>query len=230
MIKTIQKELFLLQDKDYRDFNSKLIPTLEKEKIIGVRTPLLRKYAKDFAKSENTEAFLSALPHKYYEENNLHALLILRIKDFDRCVDAITRFLPYIDNWATCDMMSPKVLKKNPDALLNKIREWIESDRTYTVRYGIKCLMDFYLDENFSEEILFLVAEVSHEDYYVKMVQAWFFATALYKQYDATIPFIEKKRLSAWVHNKTIQKAIESYRIEDDAKTYLKQLKIKKQS
>lgn len=223
----IQKELFLLQDLNYRDFHAKLMPTVNKEKIIGIRTPILRSYAKDFAKTGMAEGFMTSLPHDYYEENNLHGFLIQKIRDFDSCINELDRFLPFVDNWATCDMLSPKVLKKNPIALMKKIREWLSSERTYTIRFGVKCLMDFFLEENFNEEVLKLVATVKHEDYYVKMVCACFFATALSKQYEATLPYLTEKRLSPWVHNKTIQKAIESYRISDDTKADLKKLKIR---
>lgn len=223
----LQKELFSLQDLSYRDFHSRLMPTVNKEKIIGIRTPVLRAFAKEFLKRNEATAFMGELPHSYYEEDNLHGMLIQKIKDFDECIIALDRFLPYVDNWATCDMMSPKVLKKEPDALLIKIKEWLSSGHTYTVRFGIKCLMDFYLDEKFSEDILKLVAGVKHEDYYVKMMCAWFFATALAKQYESTLPYLTENRLDQWVHNKTIQKSVESYRISDDTKNYLKGLKIK---
>ncbi len=224
---TLQKELFSLQDLSYRDFHAKLMPTVDKEKIIGIRTPVLRSFAKEFIKSNEAKAFMGELPHSYYEEDNLHGMLIQKTKDFDECITELDRFLPFIDNWATCDMMSPKVLKTEPDALIIKIKEWLKSDLTYTVRFAVKCLMDFYLDENFSEDILKLVAEVKHGDYYVKMVCAWFFATALAKQYESTLPYLTENRLDQWVHNKTIQKAVESYRISDETKIYLKTLKVK---
>lgn len=227
MIKEIQTDLLLLQDLKYKDFHSKLMPTIDKEKIIGVRTPVLRKYAKEITGSEKEQAVLSVLPHTYYEESNLHALLIQKIKDFDECIRELDRFLPFVDNWATCDMMSPKGLKKNPEKLLLKIKEWLTSEHTYTVRFAVKCLMDFYLDENFTDEVLELAADVQHDDYYVKMVCAWFFVTALAKQYEKSLPYLTEKRLDTRVHNKTIQKAVESYRIDDDTKEYLKKLKIK---
>lgn len=223
----LQKELFSLQDLSYRDFQAKLMPTVEKEKIIGIRTPLLRDFAKEFRKRNEAKTFMVELPHRYYEEDNLHGLLIQKIKNFDECITELDRFLPFVDNWSTCDMMSPKVLKKEPDSLLIKINQWLKSEHIYTVRFGVKCLMDFYLDENFSEDILTLVAEVNHEDYYVKMVCAWFFATALAKQYESALPYLTENRLDQWTHNKTIQKAIESYRISDETKIYLKTLKIK---
>lgn len=227
MIKQIQNELFLLQDLNYRDFHAKLMPTVGKDKIIGIRTPVLRKYAKEISGTNKADALLATLPHDYYEENNLHGFLIQKIKDFDTCITELERFLPYVDNWATCDMMSSKVLKKEPEKLMKKIKQWLKSEHTYTVRFGVKCLMDFFLEENFSEEVLRLVSEAEHEDYYVKMVCAWFFATALSKQYDSTLPYLTEKRLSPWIHNKTIQKSVESFRISDDTKAYLKKLKIK---
>ncbi len=224
---TLQKELFTFQDFSYRDFHAKLMPTVDKEKIIGIRTPVLRNFSKEFSKRDEAKSFMQNLPHRYYEEDNLHGMLIQKSKSFDECIDELDRFLPFVDNWATCDMISPKVLKKNPDALMIKIKQWLKSDLTYTVRFGVKCLMDFYLEENFSEDILKLVAEVKHGDYYVKMVCAWFFATALWKQYESTLPYLTENRLDQWIHNKTIQKAVESYRISDETKIYLKTLKIR---
>ncbi len=227
MIQEIQSELFLLQDLKYRDFHAKLIPTVDKEQIIGIRTPALRKYAKEIADTEKAKMLLSTLPHTYYEENNLHGFLVRKIKNFDECISELDRFLPFVDNWATCDMMSPKVLKKEPEKLMSKIKEWLKSEHTYTVRFAVKCLMDFYLDDNFSEEVLSLAAEVHHDDYYVKMVCAWFFATALSKRYESTLPYLTENKLENRIHNKTIQKAVESYCIDDDTKAYLKQLKIR---
>ena len=227
MIHKIQEELFSFRDEQYREFNAKLLPTVDKEKIIGIRTPLLRKYAKAFAKRPEAELFMQTLPHDYFEENNLHAVLVQKMRSFDNCIKELDCFLPFVDNWATCDMMSPKILRKNPDALMKKIRQWLNSDHTYTVRFAVKCLMDFYLEENFTEEVLYLVSQVDKEDYYIKMVCAWFFATALAKQYESALPYLTEHRLPLWVHNKTIQKAVESYRIDDDTKKYLKTLKIK---
>ncbi|MBR3816768.1 MAG: DNA alkylation repair protein [Clostridia bacterium] len=221
----IENKLFSFQDISYRDFHAKLMPTVSKENIIGVRVPLLRKYAKQISDTELAENFMKALPHSYYEENNLHAFLIALIKDYDICMQELEAFLPYIDNWATCDGISPKALKKEPERLLLKIKEWLKSDRTYTVRFGIKCLMDFYLDESFSEEILKLVADIKSDEYYINMCSAWFFATAVAKQPESTIPYLTENRLSVWVHNKTIQKAIESYRISDDVKMKLRALR-----
>ena len=224
---TIVRELFAMQDCGYRDFHAKLIPNISPDKIIGVRTPELRKYARELAKRPEAKAFLEELPHTYYEENNLHGFLIEAMGDFDNAVKYLERFLPYIDNWATCDMTSPKVFKKHTDKLLPCINKWIRSDKTYTIRYGIGMLMKHYLDGEFKTEYLSRVAGIKSEEYYVNMMIAWYFATALDKQYDSAVEYIEQKRLSLWVHNKTIQKAVESRRIPKDKKDYLKTLKIK---
>ncbi len=221
----LQKRLFGLQDLKYRDFHSKLMPNVDKERVIGIRTPVLRTFAKEFAKTEEAAVFLQELPHVYYEENNLHMMLITGMKDYQKCLEEVTRFLPYIDNWATCDYPVPKCFSRNKQALLPHIRQWIISDETYTVRYGIGMLMRLFLDEDFSVEYLELAAEVQSEEYYVNMMVAWYFATALAKQWDAAIPYIEEHRLSDWIHRKTIQKAIESYRITDEQKVYLRTLK-----
>ena len=221
----VQEELFKLQDLKYRDFHSKLMPNVDKERVIGVRTPVLRTFAKKFAKTEEAAAFLQELPHVYYEENNLHMMLITGLKDYQECLGEVIRFLPYIDNWATCDYPAPKCFDKHKQELLPHIRQWITSDETYTIRYGIGMLMRLYLDEDFSVEYLEVVAGVQSEEYYVNMMIAWYFATALAKQWDAVIPYIEDRRLSDWVHRKTIQKAIESYRITDEQKTYLRTLR-----
>lgn len=225
--KMIQSRLFEMQDLKYRDFNSKLIPTVDPDTVIGVRTPELRKFAKELYGTSEAQKFIDILPHKYYEENNLHGFIIERIKDYYICIAQTERFLPYIDNWATCDLMSPKVFEKHTDELLGKIREWIHSDRTYTIRFGVEMLMKFYLDERFHPEYLDLVAEIRSEEYYVNMMTAWFFATALAKQYDSALPYIENRRLEKWTHNKAIQKSVESYRITDAQKQYLKTLKLK---
>ncbi|HCJ08055.1 MAG: DNA alkylation repair protein [Lachnospiraceae bacterium] len=221
----LQEELFGLQDLKYRDFHSKLMPNVEKEQVIGIRTPVLRKFAKQFAKTEEAVAFLQELPHVYYEENNLHMMLITGIKDYQECLEEVIRFLPYIDNWATCDYPAPKCFAQHKEELLPYIRQWIASKETYTIRYGIGMLMRLYLEEDFSEEYLELVARVQSEEYYVNMMIAWYFATALAKQWDAVIPYIEEHRLSDWVHRKTIQKSIESYRITDEQKRYLRTLR-----
>lgn len=223
----IRKQLFELQDLKYRNFNSSLIPTVDKETVIGVRTPQLRKLAKELSKDPDIGVFLKILPHKYYEENNLHGLIIEGMKDYDKCIAEMELFLPYIDNWATCDIISPKVFKKHLPELLDEIKVWIGSDHTYTIRLGIEMLMSFYLDDHFKPEYPEMVAGVKSEEYYVNMMIAWYFATALAKQYDAVIPFIEGKRLDKWTHNKAIQKSVESYRITPEQKAYLKMLKIK---
>lgn len=228
VIKQVQRELFSMQDEQYREFHSKLIPNIDPEKIIGVRTPALRKYAKQFAKTSGAEEFLLQLPHDYYEENNLHGFLLEQIKDYETCVEEWNRFLPYVDNWATCDMPSPKVFKKHLRELLAEIRRWMDSGETYTVRFGIGMLMRFYLeDETFSPEYLEWVAAVRSEEYYVNMMVSWYFATALAKQWDASIPYIEERRLGQWCHNKSIQKAVESYRITPEQKAYLRGLRRK---
>ena len=225
--KYAQEQLFVLQDLGYRDFHAKLVPNLDKEKIIGVRTPALRKFAKEFAKDEHAAQFLSVLPHEYYEENNLHAFLIAEIKDFDECAAAVSRFLPYVDNWATCDVLSPKAFAKNKAKLLPLIDEWMGSHDVYAVRFGIEMLMTHFLDADFKPEYLSKVAAVKSDEYYINMMAAWYFATALAKQYPAALPLFEEKRLDPWVHNKAIQKAVESFRITDEHKAYLKTLKIK---
>ena len=223
----LQKQLFALQDVSYRDFHSRLMPNIDKETIIGIRTPVLRKFAKEMAKAGDYEAFLDELPHTFYEENNLHGFLLEDGKDYDETVDRIEQFLPHVDNWATCDMMNPKIFKKHLPKLLTKIRKWLGSEHTYTVRFAIDMLMRYYLDEAFSPEYLEWVAAVKSDEYYVKMAVAWYFQVALAKQYDAALPYIERKRLEDWTHNKAIQKAIESYRITEEQKAYLRTLKKK---
>lgn len=221
----IQKRLFELQDLEYRDFQSKLMPTIDKETVIGVRTPDLRKLAKELRGTPEAAEFVQELPHQYYEENNLHSFLIAEIKDYDTCMAEVKRFLPHVDNWATCDTMAPKVFGKHLPELLREIYGWLDSGETYTVRYGIGMLMRYYLDEAFAPEYPELVAKVESEEYYIRMMVAWYFATALAKQYEAVLPYIEGQRLEVWTHNKTIQKAIESYRIAPEQKDYLKTLK-----
>ena len=225
----IRKDLFELQDLKYRDFQKKLIPSADPESVIGVRTPSLREYAKQAAKREDISGFLEVLPHRYFDENQLHAFIISLMKDYDRCIAELNRFLPYVDNWATCDQMSPKVFKKHRKELLPEIKKWIASGQTYTVRFGIGMLMEHFLDEDFAPEYPEMVAGVRSEEYYVNMMIAWYFATALAKQYDAVLPYIEGRRLDAWTHNKAIQKSVESYRITPEQKEYLRALKIKKQ-
>lgn len=222
----IIEELLEQQDKEYRDFQRKLIPTVAPDRIIGVRTPVLRKMAKEMAKQEDTKDFLDTLPHHYFEENQLHALILSEEKDFEHCIAGIEPFLPYVDNWATCDQMVPKVFKKHTDELLFYIQKWIASDHTYTVRFAVGMLMRFYLDEKFEPEYLEMVAAAKSGEYYVRMMVAWYFATALAKQYNAALVFLEEKRLEPWTHNKTIQKSVESYRIDDEKKAYLRSLKV----
>lgn len=221
----IQKQLFLLQDKGYGDFQSRLMPDYNRNRIIGVRTPALRKLANSLYRSGDKSAF--SLPHEYYEEYNLHGFLIEKIRDFDACVAAIEEFLPFVDNWATCDCVNPPVFSKNREKLYPFAVKWINSGKCYTVRYGIKCIMNCFLDDGFKEEYLDLVADVKSDEYYVKMMQAWFFATALAKQYDAAVKYFVHPRLEPWTHNKAIQKARESFRISKEQKEYLNSLKIK---
>lgn len=224
---TIRTRLFELQDAEYKTFQCKLIPTVNPDTVIGVRTPALRKLAREISRDPEAGEFLKCLPHDYYEENNLHGFVIEVIKDYDTVIRMLEEFLPYVDNWATCDLISPKVFKKHLPELYGKIEEWLASDRTYTVRFGLEMLMRFYLDDAFRPEMLALVAAVRTEEYYVKMMMAWFFATALVKQYDAALPVIQDQRLEPWTHNKAIQKALESYRISDEKKRYLRSLKRK---
>ncbi len=227
IILNIQKELFKLQDLKYQKFQAKLIPNINPEIIIGVRTSELRRLANRLFNESDFVSFLNILPHKYYEENNLHGFLIEKIKNYGNMIERLEEFLPYIDNWATCDLTRPKLLKNHLPELFPKIEKWINSTHTYTVRFAVGILMNFYLDSNFSERYLKMVSKIKSEDYYVNMMIAWYFATALAKQYDFTVKYIEEKTMNRWVHNKTIQKAIESYRISEDKKRYLKTLKIK---
>ena len=223
----IQQELFALQDLSYRDFHAKLMPTVDKARVIGVRTPKLRAFAKEFGKTEEAKEFLKVLPHQYYEENNLHGLLIEQIKDYPTLIGELNRFLPCIDNWATCDLLTVRVVKKHLDTFTEEVERWLASDHTYTIRFGIGMLMRYYLEEHFSLEYPEKVAKICSKEYYVNMMRAWYFATALAKQYEAIFPFLEEKRLDAWTHNKTIQKAIESYRSTQEQKAYLRTLRIK---
>ena len=218
----LQKQLFELQDLKYRDFHSKLMPETDKETVIGIRTPVLRKFAKEFAGTSEAEAFLRQLPHRYYEENNLHMMLITGIKDYEKCMEEIQRFLPCIDNWATCDYPAPKCFARHKDQVLEEAKRWISSGETYVIRYGIGMLMNLYLEEDFRPEYLKLAADIRSEEYYVNMMIAWYLATALAKQWEATIPYIEERCLPEWVHRKAIQKAVESYRITPEQKAYLK--------
>lgn len=222
---TVKDALFSYQDLKYRDFQSPLVPNIDKETIIGVRTPQMRQVAKEFYNTPEGNKFLYKLPHKYYEENLVHFFMIAMIKDFDECVKEVERFLPYVDCWPVCDQSSPKVFKKNHKKLLPLIKKWIASDHVYTARFGIRMLMNEFLGDDFKEEYLEWVASVKGEDYYIKMMVAWYFATALAKRYDETIPYIEQHKLEDWTHKKAIQKAIESYRVSDEHKAYLKTLK-----
>ena len=223
---SITDQLFALQDTAYGDFQAKLMPTIDREKIIGVRTPALRKLAQQIAKTDAAQEFISQLPHNYYEENNLHAFIVARTTDFNEALRQTEQFLPHIDNWATCDSFTPKVFGKHPDKLLTAIESWIASQHTYTVRYAIRMLMTFYLDDLFKPEYPQMVAAVSSDEYYIKMMIAWYFATALAKQYDIAISFLTDHKLDPWTHNKAIQKAIESYRISDEQKETLKKMKV----
>ena len=225
IIEDIKEELYALQDVEYRDFQSGLIPNVSKDYFIGVRTPELKALAKEISKRKDVEEFLGELPHSTFDENQLHAFIISEMKNYDECIGWIEKFLPYIDNWATCDQMSPKVFKKHRKELLLRINEWISSDRTYTVRFAIKMLMSHFLDEDFDRKYLAQVAAVRSEEYYINMMIAWYFATALAKQYDETIHFIEDRKLDTWTHNKAIQKSVESRRITQEQKEYLRSLK-----
>lgn len=221
----IVEELYRLQDREYASFQAKLIPSIDAEKMIGVRTPALRAFAKKLAGQDGTEKFLNDLPHEYFEENQVHAFIVALEKDFTKCMAQTEMFLPYIDNWATCDQFSPKVFQKNPEKLLGYIKKWLASGQTYVVRFAIGMLMQHFLDESFAPEYPEMVANVRSDEYYIKMMIAWYFATALAKQYDLVLPYIERKRLDDWTHNKAIQKSIESYRITPEQKIYLKTLK-----
>lgn len=223
----IRKELKKLQDKGYREMQVTIIPTVDAESIIGVRTPALRQLAKEISKREDISEFLSDLPHKFFEENQLHAFILSVMKDAESCIRLVDEFLPYVDNWATCDQMSPKVFKKHKQLLLIYVDQWIKSDHTYVKRFAIGMLMEHFLDEDFKTSYLTKVSKIRSEEYYVNMMIAWYFATALAKQYEDTLPFIEKQKLDKWTHNKSIQKAVESYRITPEQKEYLKTLKRK---
>ncbi|MBP5181092.1 MAG: DNA alkylation repair protein [Clostridiales bacterium] len=224
----IESYLFSKQDLSYAQLQIRTIPSVDPERIIGVRTPELRAFAKELYKEGDTDEFLHALPHKYFDEDQLHAFIISLQKDFDVCISNVEVFLPFIDNWATCDQMSPKVFKKEPQRLLPYIKKWIKSDKTYTVRFAVGMLMEHFLDDGFDTKHADMVAALRSDEYYINMMIAWYFATALAKQYDSVLPYIENRRLDTWTHNKTIQKSVESYRITPEQKEYLKSLKIKK--
>lgn len=223
----IQEKLFALQDLSYRQFQAKLMPTVDPDRIIGVRMPALRKLAKELKSTAEAEAFLAALPHQYYDENNLHGLLLCARSGYEETVSGLEAFLPHVDNWATCDLLSPRAFRAHPPQLPEQIRRWLDSGDTYTVRFGLEMLMSFYLDECFRPEYLDWAAEVKNEEYYVRMMVAWYFATALAKQYDAALPYLTDRRLEQWTHNKTIQKAVESYRITPEQKEALRALRWK---
>lgn len=227
ILRDIRERLFERQDLQYREFQAKLMPTVDPETVIGVRTPELRALAKAYAKTPESREFLKLLPHKYYEENNLHGFLLETVKDYGEAVQYVEAFLPYVDNWATCDMMCPKVFGTHLPQLSDKIREWIEAPGVYTVRYAIGMLMRYYLDDAFLPEYPAMVAAVRSEEYYVNMMIAWYFATALAKQYEAVLPYLTERRLEPWTHNKAIQKAVESRRITAEQKAYLRTLKVK---
>lgn len=227
IVKDIQSKLFELQDIKYRDFHAKLMPTVNKEKIIGVRIPVLRSFAKEFGKTKEAKLFLQVLPHSYYEENNLHGLLLEQIKDYEKCLQELERFLPFIDNWATCDLLAVRTVKKHLDVFIKEVYRWIQSQYTYTIRFGIGMLMRYYLDENFQMEYPEKVMQICSKEYYVNMMRAWYFATALAKQPDAALPWLTERRLDVWTHNKTIQKAVESFRIPPEMKQQLRELRIR---
>lgn len=221
-MKEVDNLLLEHSDKEYAAFEKKLTPGLPEESFIGVRVPIIRKIAAQIAKQDICKDFLNELPHKWYDENLLHSVIISGIRKYDECLSCVEHFLPYVDNWAVCDTMRPKVFAKHKQELLPKIREWISSEKTYTCRFGLDMLMTYYLDEDFKKEYLELPAGVHSEEYYVNMMIAWYYATALAKQWDAAVPYVEERRLSPWVHRKTIQKAIESFRLTDERKEYLK--------
>ena len=225
-VERVRARLFALRDEKYQAFNAKLIPTIDPSLVIGVRTPAMRKLAKELSGTEDAAEFMAALPHEYFEENNLHGFLIENIRDYDACIAALEAFLPYIDNWATCDQTSPKALGKHPNELRARIEVWMNSEHPYTIRYGVGMLMRWFLGDRFEMSDLERVAALRSGEYYVNMMVAWYFATALAAQYEATLPYIERKRLPDWTHNKAIQKAVESYRVTPEQKEYLKTLKV----
>lgn len=223
----IKNRLYELKETDYKEFMAKLIPTVDPGTVLGIRTPALRNYAKELAKRDDIDEFLHSLPHELFDENQLHAFILSELKDYERCIKEVDNFLPYVDNWATCDQLSPKVFKKHKKELIVSIKTWLKSKDTYTIRFAIGMLMQYFLDDEFDEAYPKTVAKIKSDEYYINMMIAWYFATALAKQYDAILPYIEKNVLDKWTHNKTIQKAIESYRITDEQKEYLRSLKIK---
>jgi len=222
---TLYDKFVAVRDEEYRAFQVKLVPNIPAETILGVRTPDLRQIAKELFESADREAFLKSLPHTYYEENLVHFFVLAMIKDFDSCVQGVEAFLPYVDCWPVSDQATPKAFRKNHEKLLPYIRKWIASEHVYTARFGLRMLMNEFLDDDFKEEYLELAANKKGEDYYLKMMAAWFFATALAKRYDETLPYFEEHRLDEWVHRKAIQKAVESYRVTDAHKAYLRSLR-----
>ncbi len=216
------------REEKFKAFQVRLIPTIDAESVVGVRTPALKALAKELIKTGEAEEFLQELPHKYFEENQLHAFILSELKGYDRVLFETNRFLPYIDNWATCDQLIPKAFGKNSDRVICEVEAWLQSKDTYTVRFGIGILMRYFLDDKFDEKYLARVAEIKSDEYYINMMSAWFFATALAKQYDKTLPYLLEKKLDKWVHNKTISKACESFRVKVEHKEYLKELLIKK--
>ena len=223
----IRERLFELRDEKYRDFQAKLIPEVDPGRMIGVRTPDLRALAKEIKDEPETAEFLASLPHDYFDEDQLHAFVISQKKDFDECLRLTDEFLPYVNNWATCDQLSPKAFRKNTDGLIHHVLRWVTSDKVYTARFGIGMLMQHYLDDKFDPAYPAVVSSVRSDEYYVNMMIAWYFATALAKQYEAAVPYIEGYMLDAWTHNKAIQKCVESRRISDGTKEYLKTLRIR---
>ncbi len=219
---SIRERIMEFKDEGYREFQSKLVPNISPDTIVGVRTPDMKKIAKEFFGTPEGEKFLKELPHELYEENLIHIFMVSMIKDFDECVEALETFLPYVDCWPVCDQSSPGVFKKHHEELLPLIKKWIASEHVYTARYGLRMLMNEFLDTDFKEEYLELAASKQGEDYYLKMMVAWYFATALAKQYDAAVKYIEERRLEPWIHKKSIQKAVESFRVSDEHKEYLK--------
>ena len=222
----LQRKLYNLQDMKYREMQIKIIPTINPESIIGVRTPELKIMAKEILKAGDYKDFLEELPHEFFEENQLQAFILSGMKDYDECMEELERFLPYVDNWATCDQMSPKIFKKYKEELLERIKEWINSEKTYTVRFGVGMLMEHFLDDDYDPKYPEMVAGIRSEEYYINMMIAWYYATALAKQYESVLPFMEEKRLDDWTHNKAIQKSVESRRITEEQKIYLKSLKV----